>query len=404
MEENKICDAILWIGQSYSEILCDQNLGLISEYCYIKGMRKHRCYVHEAEMRGCCRKIPQRPVWLVPGKSRMFLMYRDESSRERGLLFGYFVLRRFEHIVNKDYGKLFASRESIPWVEEVCQEIISTVLEKIETARIVEIRGCHRGFIESTLRKEFEKHWKKGLRGHLIRRKGYDVTIRPRPTKKPQWPSSDDELLDEELTDFLEDLLEDAIQEWVDERIKELSSKGFDPEKYPWPEADDDHENASNGDVLVLRNEANYEEPRYCSKRLKVGSIYAVDALTAAITDAFVQELSGKRPTTIKAGEDLFRETLKRVRQQYQDGTLTKLDARIQDHAEIRGELVVFKRPYPVFERKPRAAFRGLLRVDGDKLLEEVAKHYQLLPRIGIIKYATGGFLFEAEKPTMSAS
>jgi len=382
-------------------------------------------------------------------------MYRDESSAERGVIFGYFVLRRFEHIVSRPYGEIFTSRESIPWAEEICQEIISTVLEKIEAARITEVRGCHRDFIESNLRKEFNKRWEKGLKRQL--RKCSDVTIRPRPTEKTQWPSSD-ELLDEDLTDFLEDVLEDTIQDWVEKLVEELSSKGIDPDKYPWQD-DDGNEGASdsNGAVPVPRKNANYEEPRYCSKRLKVGAIYAVDALAAAITDAFAQELSGKRPTTIKAGEELFRETLIKVRQQYQEGTLTKIDPRIQDHAEIRGELVVFKRPYPVFERKPRASFRGVLCIDGDRLLEEVARHYQnperndvhilplqgaekgdildcafmaqqfgiskrraesilslygetlkslkegeelVLPKIGVIKRASDGFLFEAEKPT----
>lgn len=366
MGDQAIWDSILWIGQSYSQIICDQEPEPFSEYCYIKGKRKHRCYVHEVEMRGCSRKIPQAPKWLVPRKSRIFLMYRDENSAERGLIFGYFVLRRFEHIVSRQYGEVFANRESTPWIEEICQKIISAVLEKIEAARIVEIRGCHRDFIESNLRKEFDKHWKKGLERRLG--KGGDVTVRPRSTKK-RWPSSE-ELLDEELTDFLEDVLEDIIQDWVEEQIEELQRNGRDHRDYPWL-------GDGNGSVPVPRNRANNEEPRYCSKRLKVGAIYAVDALAAAITDAFAHELSGKRPTTIKAGEALFRETLMKVHQQYQEGTVTKIDPRIQNHAEIRGELVVFKQPYPVFERKPRAEFRGLLCVDGDKLLEEVARHYR---------------------------
>lgn len=441
MGDRAIWDAILWIGQSYSEILCDQELELFSWYCDIKGEQKYRCYVHEAEMRGCSRKIPQAPDWLVPRKSRIFLMYRDKSSVERGLIFGYFVLRRFEHIVSRHYGKVFTNGESIPWVEEVCQEIISAILEKIEAARIVEIRGCHRDFIESSLRKEFDKRWEKGWTRQL--RKGSGVTIRPRPVEKTQWPSSE-ELLDEDLTDFLEDILEDTIQDWVEEQIKK---RGTGSPKWPWPDGDN---------VPVPMPDTNYEEPRYCSKRLKVGAIYAVDALAADITDTFVQELAGKRPTTIKAGEEIFRETLMKVRQGYRDGTLTKIDPRIQDHAEIRGELVVFKQPYPVFERKPKAAFRGLLCIDGDRLLEEIARHYQhpkrndvhilplqaarkgnipdlefmaqqfgitkrraesilllygetlkslkegeelVLPKIGIIKRADGGFLFEAEKP-----
>lgn len=359
MGDQAIWDAVLWIGKSYSQILCDQELEPFSQYCYIKGRREHRCYVHEAEMRGCCRKIPQIPKWLVPRKSRIFLMYRDEGSAERGLIFGYFVLQRFEYIVSRECREIFSNRDAIPWVEEVCQEIISAVLEKIESARIVEVRGCDRDFIENNLRQEFHKRWKKGWQRQL--RKGCDVIIRPRPTEKTQWPSSE-ELLKDDLADFLEDVLEDIIQDWVEEQINKLLSAGIDPDKDPWP---------------YPRGWANYEEPRYCSKRLKVGAIYAVDALAASITDAFAQELSREHPTTIKAGEELFRKTLMKVRQHYQEGTLTKIAPCIQDHAEIRGELVVFERPYPAFERKPRAGFRGLLCVDGDELLGEVARHYQ---------------------------
>ncbi len=452
MGDNVISDAILWIGQSYSAILCDQELEPFSLYCYSEGGRKRRCFVHEAEMRGCSRKIPYVPAWLVPRQSRIFLMYRDENSAERGALFGYFVLRRFEHIVSRNYGEIFTSGETIPWIEVVCQEIISAVLEKVEKARIGEVRGSHRDFIESTLRKEFDKRWRKGLK----RRRCRAITIRPRPKAEPQWPSPD-ELLDKELTDFLEDVLEDIIQDWLEERIDELLSRGIDPDEYLWLDVDEDNGDVSNGHISVPRGRCMYEEPRYCSKRLKVGAVYAVDALAAAITDAFARELARKPPTTIKAGEALFRKTLIRVRTQYRDGTLTKLDSRIQEHAEIRGELVVFKRPYPVFERRPRAAFRGLLRVDGDELLKEVAEHYQnpgqrenlvlplhrekkgdffdpafmaqefgitkrlaegilllygetlksleegeefVLPKIGTIKCAAGGFLFEAEKTT----
>ena len=50
-------DGMIWIGKSYQQVLCRQK-----ESCGapVKNKR-NKCYVHEAEWRGCCRKVPEKP-------------------------------------------------------------------------------------------------------------------------------------------------------------------------------------------------------------------------------------------------------------------------------------------------------------------------------------------------------
>ena len=87
-------DALIWIGQSYTGILCDQN------NCYrIPYTRRTRCYVHEAAKRGCCRKIPFFPKWATPRRTRVFLAHRDaQQQASRGVIFGYYDLAWIEGI------------------------------------------------------------------------------------------------------------------------------------------------------------------------------------------------------------------------------------------------------------------------------------------------------------------
>ncbi len=369
MGGQKCHDAMLWIGQSYAQILCDQKPEPFSEYCYIKDNRKQRCYVHEAEMRGCCRKIPRAPKWLVPEKSRIFLIHRDGKSIEQGSIFGYFVLQRFEHIISGKVEEAVTDAKKIPWIEQVCQEIIEVILETIEEEAIGEILGRHRDLIEDKAKEEFSRRWKKGVEEQLI--KGYCITPRPKPIEAVHWPRPN-EPVEDPLIDILEDILEELIEDWVKDQIKKvtdpLPGKGGKLKKAITGNSDDAY--ISNEDSML-------EGARFCSKRLKVGATYVVDALTAAITDAFAQKLARKRPATIREGEDLFRATIKEVHKKYRSGTLAEIDPRLKDHAVIHRELAVFKQPYPVFERIPRADFRGLLCVDGDKLLDEIAEHYQ---------------------------
>lgn len=53
------------------------------------------------------------------------------------------------------------------------------------------------------------------------------------------------------------------------------------------------------------------------------------------------------------------------------------LPSALAKHTEVRGTLVLFKEPYPVFQRLPNASFRSSVTLDGDELLAEVAEAYQ---------------------------
>ena len=91
----KCIDVMIWVGESYKKILCREKGS-----CGIPVKNKrNKCYVHEAEWRGCCRKVPAIPEWVVPGQSKIFLAHRDNLKlKKKGKIFGYFVLERVEMI------------------------------------------------------------------------------------------------------------------------------------------------------------------------------------------------------------------------------------------------------------------------------------------------------------------
>jgi hypothetical protein len=154
-----------------------------------------------------------------------------------------------------------------------------------------------------------------------------------------------------------------------------------------------DHENGKY--ILVPKSVSEMETVRCCPplKRLKEGSVYLVDALTAKITDEFMRNVAKKKPKTIEDGEELFKETVNDVNQNYVKWAKTVIHSTLKNKAGIRGELVLFKkikRRYPIFEKRPRASFLGVLRVNGEKLVEEIktwytkgGKYIPLLPYCG---------------------
>jgi hypothetical protein len=93
LNEGNFIDGMIWIGKSYKKILCREKGS-----CGIPVKNKrNKCYVHEAEWRGCCRKVPDKPGWLAPGRSKIFLAHKNNlKPKEQGKIFGYFVLERIE--------------------------------------------------------------------------------------------------------------------------------------------------------------------------------------------------------------------------------------------------------------------------------------------------------------------
>lgn len=95
LTNKKPTDIMIWIGKSYKSILCEEEVS-----CGMPITKdRNKCYVHEAEWRGCCRKVPRIPTWAIPGKTKIFLVHRDGfKSEAKGKIFGYFVLDRIEVI------------------------------------------------------------------------------------------------------------------------------------------------------------------------------------------------------------------------------------------------------------------------------------------------------------------
>lgn len=250
-------DCLLWVGHRYT----------IPKF------------IEEAQGRGCCRKVPQAPRWLKPGKSRVFLAHQDGLAPQHGVIFGYFVLGGVD-VVD---GKMHEDGEYLS-------------METLET-----LLSCGGGA-------------------------GEPLTI-------PRFRA----------------LLEGR-------RLCGLRSK------------------ESHGDSL--------QNP----------AIYLVDALTrdvdkifCTLIKALIEEelqLSGS-PHKVSAknlkdkamSRQLFEEAVRLA--QELPRTAPEVPGILKGRAEAHGPLVLFDQPYPVFHRFPQAAFRGLIAIDGDQLIEEVTETYR---------------------------
>jgi hypothetical protein len=430
MGDQNYHDAILWIGQSYATILCKQ----APEACYF-GPRHvpRRCFAHEAEIRGCCRKIPKAPSWLVPGKSRIFLAHRDgQEDPAQGCIFGYFVLKRFELIVDEATYAAVTREDEIPWIEALFQEIVQAILDMIEEEITGELSEEYAEKLREATREQFDRRWSKGFRRQIG--KGTGISSRRRSRHFPESPTDTDtcDLLEELAEELIEELIEELLkhaatpQGYPDrdaerrelskkcgERLREKAQKQLarrlpgDPQRQPRLdihrvvekqvkelivesfESDEvlhqlRAQDSSRTNALIPSRATVHETHRSCSKRLKPGATYLVDALAAEITDAFTRRLASQMPATIREGEELFEKTVREVGKAHRKkAPLTEIYPGLEKHVTLRGELALFGEPYPVFARKPEAAFRGLLRLDGEQLLREVRASYE--------KVGTGG-------------
>lgn len=364
-DKNECIDAMVWIGQSYPKILCkmgphrNPKYSSYSEYCYFsqKG-KKSRCFVHEAELRGCCRKVPGIPKWVIPGKTLIFLVHRDvfkgdnpqKSKRNRacGSIFGYFILKRVEIIADRKVYEE-TSKGNIPWIQSVADDIKKDVIEQIKKMDLAVEKRIPRSMLKNEVVKVFKKRGNANFIEGIG--KGTNVTYRSRSSQ----PLPDDEVEIKDPPQVLEQLIGELIQELIEMLL--------DPE----------------GDYFfVPLSVSQIETDRYCSKRLNVGAIYLVDALTVTITNEFKKEIEKKKPSTIAAGEELFKKTVDKVKEDYRSKTV--IPSSLTDKVEVRGELVLFNRingAYPVFKKRPYASFRSPLRVDGKKLLCEILRWYK---------------------------
>ena len=341
-------DCLIWIGGPYQTV--DQ-------------------FVKEAEQRGCCRKVPSWPSWVKPNKTRVFLAHRDGHDRtDRGSLFGYFIPHGVDIILT----------------QEKCEQY-KNLLSKYRAARE-----------EPKDLKPLLDFWHGEFHGKrlpisLPENPGGRPGEPPikRSTRKPHGPlndDSDDEAETPSSSDndfFIEFLLDFVIS-------CEPNGDGSGAAGYG-----------------ISNDQTALEADRDCGSRpgtLGAPAFYLVDALAREIESIFCEILkklikeeleqrqkgkSGKKKT---AQKEVVQELKRNAQGNTQKGlwqgipefeqavrrafSKRKKWATIPDElsriASTRGALVVFKKPYPSFRRLPQAAFRGLLRIDGDQLLKEI--------------------------------
>ena len=153
---------------------------------------------------------------------------------------------------------------------------------------------------------------------------------------------------------------------------------------------------SASGQVYTLpTSQTELEEGRHCAQerggvRSEEKSIYFVDQLAQAIDFQFQAALEGipeeelvrRRKDTqvelepgIQRGMPEFQEAVAAA--QLQVGDDADVPQQLAGHAVKRGCVVALKRPYPIFRRMPRTAFRGIWRIDGDELIKRLAATYE---------------------------
>lgn len=374
-KENKICpDALLWIGNAPGKYQTVDD------------------FVKETQLRGCCRQLPLIPRWMKSGITKLFLTHRDvHKTAKRGSIFGYFVLHRIEIITKHKVAQFLSEPKNLyrlwpqnvehyfscinRWKEEKCssEEIKRRLKEKIKVEHVPNV-------------------------------------AKGQTSEKP----SSEEYNDDNL-DLIEDILDTLLNEC-----------------FSWPNEEEDYNIIDFiKDILDILFCFHDEDPtkgeghRMCSLRKGPGSVYAVDALCAAVHDVYRQLLQQYLLSESKKSGKSQQEILKEIQvenekawkkwldykkshkwniqdliEQYRGPfyeSVKKLfgiwklkypiDPRLIGKASNFGELIVFKRPFPILERSPQAAFKGVCRIDGDKLIDQIAIYDKKRPMIVTLYY-----------------
>lgn len=427
--DKEIIDGLIWIGQSYKKILCDSAVSCA--FPYKKGSL---CYVHEAERRGCCRKVPFKPEWMEPGKSRIFLAHRDDQkAHSKGRIFGYFVLAGVEEVAPARTIPLLLSRDvrqvgGDPGTGDLMLRVFRADLgTELSNAKIEAVSetgdrlvvegttGKGGGYLISNLpvkRYEltvstpgYEAGTTPGICVTEKRKLSLDIYVTPRKPRekdkltrkcwdgsmivthvflKGRWVKTDETCPPipklprppkrRVILQNCWDGSEIVVARWEG---GQWVSTGAKCPKFPvWPEP-------GHPDDEPPVDENIFEEHRDCSLRLKPRGIYLMDALAKEISTAFhcAPKLRRIQREYLRAKSDterlnitigarhvfnvLVNDILRDRRRK------TCIPPGLSRWTEPRGELVLFK-DWPVLERKPQAAFRGLLRIDGNRLIERI--------------------------------
>lgn len=358
----KSADYLIWIGESYSRVLCGSKKTCAMPF---KKGSSH-CYIHEAEWRGCCRKVPQIPPLAITGRTRIFLAHRDRlQKREQGRIFGYYILKRIEIIkgIGQPLSMPLQNFKKIKTPQGTVMKGECWDGSKIETSKIIDERSP---FLEPCPEcEEGETKEEKCDDGKFITTHECIDGRWVKTSKKCDDDNGDDgECEDGKFKFQLYDYGLIVSHICVDGEWEETGAECPKPNT---PE------------------QTMFETERACSLRLKPGSVYFVDALASDITVHFKErleeenlkvnylkaKLETEKEELIKRGRKLFIDVVDDVKSKR--NIYTEIPEELTNKAELRGEFVFFNNK-TIFEKYPSASFLGILRVDGDKIIEQVSE------------------------------
>jgi nucleoid DNA-binding protein len=328
-------DCLNWVGEGYSL----------------------SAFAAEAEKRGCSRKVSSWPPWLKPGLSRVFLAHRGgHKPVDIGVVFGYFELAGADVVMSPvRAGEALAlaggALEPAPALLDFWEGELSTRLrpERTDGGRprrrapdperndlsefiLDALLDCERppvpiphAFAVSTLQSGLEEERGCGFRPHG---KLTEATRRRVDT----WWGAESGL-------YLVDPLARSIDRELCELIKALIKAAV-------------HERGRSLETVKELHRRLLEE-----------------------AEATARAGSGREGSRRRAGTPSFQEAVGRAAAG--GGFAPSVPPELAEHCEARGPLVLFRRPYPVYQHQPRAAFRNYLRIDGDDLLAQIVAHYR---------------------------
>jgi hypothetical protein len=287
-------------------------------------------YAIEANLRGCCRRMPDLPEWVRLGETRVFLVHEgDQKKADRGVLFGYYTLNRIQIISPEPF---FEDDNPADWVP-------------------VWLEPKHPP--ETIVRKQFRR-W--------VAEERYVVLRRRREVRKSEF----DELLEELWKELAKELMKKGIKKTLDyvplRLLEDEPGRGCGARTLGGPYFMDDKA-AEWFDwwlEFILDLPSLFEEEEVVGKVVKERKI----ARDLEETEYHVHYPGEKGMLPARR----FRNRLG-----------ISPSGRVCNYCRPQGwsprsrGLILFEEPYPIYHRPPTALFRGFDRVDGDALLMKIS-------------------------------
>lgn len=340
-------DCLIWIGQTYPTV---------------------ESFLEEAECRGCCREVSSWPDWVIPGATRVFLAHRDGTRRsDQGSIFGYFRLHSVGITLSEPDYRAY---------------------KRMSSSSSDNGRGAAR-FLEK-------------------RFKGNRLPVRPTETSgrgdtRDGSPDTKTDDLAEDILDTIREAIGETLEDAIAEAFTEEGDGSYRDKPLFRPVSDPDWRSAEGRAYALSVYQTELEEGRCCKPkrggvRSKEKKVYFVDPLARAIDFLFRTALNKIYESVPRGNPQPLPEAeqakLRAIAQRKKNGQIQRGIPEFQEaieaahdlvsgqidpppglegHAGLRGCVVEFERPYPIFRRLPSAAFRGIWRIDGGSLLDQVA-------------------------------